>query len=151
MGESVVKRFESLEEGDHVLYNDKKAPLIVASIGDNEIVVRGPHGGEYMLYPAEDNPSLLLVSKPGNKQYASKVENLRIVGKWEQVEEGVWRHSITDAKVAVTENELGYWTINVDGFDGELPDLPKYGFSEREIAVEEAEKFIEKHPAGKTE
>lgn len=141
--------FDSLSVGDRVLYNEKKTPLTVQDREDGNVHVEGPKGGEYVLHVAEDNPELVLVSKHGSERYASKVTELRTVGEWEKTGDREWTHSQTAAVVSVVENDIGYWILEIDAFDGELPDQPKYGFMEEEKAVEEAEAFITEHPEGR--
>lgn len=140
--------FASLAKGDMVLYNDKKTPLTVTKTGEERVFVEGPLGGEYMLFRAEDEPDTILVAKPGNREYASYVADLRTVGRWQEVGEDAWRHSETGATISVEQNEVGYWTVTVDAFTGDAPDVPKYGFTEKELAVKEARRLIESHPEG---
>ncbi|MFB6076742.1 MAG: hypothetical protein ABEK12_01270 [Candidatus Nanohaloarchaea archaeon] len=99
------------------------------------------------LFQAEDDPDTLLVAKPGNREYASYVEDLRIVGQWTQIGDDRWEHSVTGAEIRVVETDAGFWTIAVDGFDGDV-DVPKYGFTEHGIAVEEAERLMRDAPEG---
>lgn len=145
-----VDTLQSLSEGDHVLFNDRKTPLTVTVVEEDRVFVDGPQGGEYVLFVAPDDPELVLVAKPGNRQYASKVEDLEVVGTWESVEDGVWQHSKTGATVQVVQNDAGYWTVDVDDMGGASPDVPGYGFLDREQAAETAEKFIANHPRGGT-
>ncbi|MFB6294969.1 MAG: hypothetical protein ABEI97_04370 [Candidatus Nanohaloarchaea archaeon] len=135
-----------IEEGDRVLFNDRKQPLTVVEAGEEKLLVEGPHGGEYVIFPAPDDPEVLLVAKPGNRQYASKVEDLRTVGYWEEVGDNAWRHTGTGATVAVVENDAGNWTLEVDGIAP--PELPGYGFLAEEDAVAAAEQFIGDNPEG---
>ncbi|MDY6776860.1 MAG: hypothetical protein SVQ76_02015 [Candidatus Nanohaloarchaea archaeon] len=138
-------QLEELEEGDRVLFNDRRQPLEVVEAGEGKALVEGPQGGEYVIFKAEDS-GVLLVSKPGNREYASKVEDLRRVGKWERTGEGAWVHDVTGSRVEVVENDAGNWTLEVEGV--EEPELPGYGFLEREDAVEEAEKLVRDNPEG---
>ncbi len=133
-----------IEEGDRVLFNDRKQPLTVVESGAEKLLVEGPNGGEYVIFPAPDDPDVLLVAKPGNRQYASKVEALRTVGYWEREDQNRWRHTGTGATVEVVENSAGNWTLDVDGI--EPPELPGYGFLAEEDAVAAAEKFIQDNP-----
>lgn len=133
------------KEGDRVLFNDRKQPLQVVSDGE-ELDVQGPSGGEYVIYEADSGD--LLVSKKGNKRYSSYVENLRKVGEWKEDDDLEWNHSGTNAQISVEQLETGNWKIIRENFHVEV-DQPKYGFLEKEAAVEEAEKLIRKHPEGK--
>ncbi len=137
---------DDIDEGDRVLFNDRKQPLVVRDAGEEKLLVDGPQGGEYVIFPAPDDPDVLLVAKPGNRQYASKVEDLRVVGHWTEPEDGQWRHTGTGATVDVVQNDAGNWTLAVDGVAP--PDLPGYGFLERDGAVEAAEQFMRRHPEG---
>ncbi|MDY6770294.1 MAG: hypothetical protein SVU88_04955 [Candidatus Nanohaloarchaea archaeon] len=137
---------EDIDEDDHVLFNDRKQPLAVVEAGDEKLLVEGPQGGEYVIYPAPDDPGTLLVARPGNRQYASLVEDLRVVGHWEETGARTWRHTGTGATVQVVETDTGHWTLAVDGIAP--PDLPGYGFMEESGAVEAAERFIRRHPEG---
>lgn len=135
--------FEELEQGDRILFNDRKYPLEIEAVDENRVHVEGPQGGEYVIYPAEDDPDLLLVSRKGSRRYASRVENLRKTGKWERESENAWKHS-SGTRIELVKNDSGFWTLET-----ELPaDTPKYGFSSREFAVEEAENLMEDHPEG---
>lgn len=148
MGAASVDVFQQVGAGDHVLFNDRKAPLTVETVEDGDVQVSGPKGGEYVLYRAADKQDLILVSKPGNWEYASKVVDLRIVGQWERIDDTRWEHTRSGAAVAVVRNELGYWSIVFDAFDGETPDVPKYGFTEKSAAIDEALKFVREQPEG---
>lgn len=134
---------EELEQDDRILFNDRKYPLVVKAVDENRVHVEGPQGGEYIIYPAEDDPDLLLVSRKGSRRYASKVEELRKTGRWVRESENAWEHT-SGTRIELVRNESGFWTLET-----ELPvDIPKYGFSAREFAMEEAEKLMEKHPEG---
>jgi hypothetical protein len=132
---------EDLEEGDRVLFNDRAQPLEVEEVGDDAVIVAGPKGGEYELY---EDDGTLLVCKKGNRRYSSYCRELRKVGKWER-EGDKWRHSISGAEVRLEEDENGYWRVKSERFE---PDNPRYGFSAKEFAVEEAESVIEDNPDG---
>jgi len=134
---------ENLEKGDRVLFNDRKTPLTVVSI-DEELTVEGPHGALYTVY--EENNSLLVCSE-GKKRYSSYCKNLRKVGKWIETENG-WKHSKTGASVELYETENGFWKVKINGVEDEF-DNPMYGFTRREFALEEAEKFVKDNPEGK--
>lgn len=134
---------ESFEEGEKVLFNDRKTPLRVSSVSEDEMVVEGPSGGEYEIYFDGDT---LLVSREGNRRYSSYCKKLRSVGEWVR-EEDTWRHTVSGAEVKIKEKENGFWTISSEKFEDEI-DTPMYGFTSREGAVEEIEGFISKHPEG---
>lgn len=136
-------KFEEFEEGDRILFNERKTPLTVEDIQEEEMQVKGPSGGEYEIYYDGDTR---LVAKPGNRKYSSYCKDLRKVGKWER-EGDEWRHSKTEASIKLVKNDNGFWTLKSEKFEDEL-DLPMYGFSNKEAAVEEAEKFIQKRPEG---
>ncbi len=145
-----VEVLKQLEKGDKVLYNEKKTPLTVASVDteSDEVVVQGPQGGEYLLFVPADNEELVLESRSGNREYANKVEDLRTVGEWVQTGEDRWEHSVSGATVELVQNDTGYWTVSVTGVDGDLPDIPRYGFTEKRFARETAEAFIADNPEG---
>lgn len=133
----------NFEKGEKVLFNDRKTPLTVREVSEQELVVEGPGGGEYEIYFDEDT---LLVCRKGNKRYSSYCKDLRSVGEW--VRGGhCWRHSKTDAEVCVIQNENGFYEIKSEKFQDEL-DNPAYGFTNKEAALEEAEKVIESNPEG---
>ncbi|MFB6147808.1 MAG: hypothetical protein ABEJ66_02895 [Candidatus Nanohaloarchaea archaeon] len=136
-------KLEELEEGDRILFNDRKHPLTVEAVDENRVHIEGPQGGEYILYRAEDDPETVLVSRKGNRRYASKVEDLRETGEWERKSEDRWEHS-SGTSIELVRNDSGFWTLET-----ELEvELPKYGYSSREFAVEEAEKLVEDNPEG---
>lgn len=138
--------FDDLEEGDRVVFNDRKQPLTVTDVGEEKALVEGPQGGAYMLFLAEDDPDIVLVSKPGNRRYASYVTGLRVTGAWEQVGEDAWTHTGTGAKVWLETNPSGHWTVRVEGIDG--VDVPRYGFTAKKFAREEAERIRRANPEG---
>lgn len=140
--------FDTLEAGDRVLYNEKQEPLTVATVQENGVWVEGPQGGEYLLFRAPDDPETILESQSGNREYARAVTDLRVVGEWEQTGEGTWTHTMSGATVHLTTTDAGYWTLTIDGFSGETPDIPQYGYMSREIALEEAQGFMDEHPEG---
>lgn len=138
--------FEELEEGDRILFNDRKIPLEVAEVEEDRVIVEGPGGGEYEIYEDEGT---LLWSKKGNRRYSSYCKDLRKVGKWSR-EDDTWTHSKTDAEIRVVKNDVGYWTIESEEIDVEKDvELPLYGYSDYETVEKEVEKFVEKHPDGK--
>ena len=137
-------KFEKFEEGDKILFSDRKTSLTVSKIEDERMLVEGPSGGEYEIYFDEDTR---LVAKPGNRKYSSYCKELRKVGKWVKKNENEWVHSKSEASIKIEKKSNGFWTIKSDKFEDEL-DLPMYGFSSREYAVEEVEKFISKRPEG---
>ncbi|MFB6204009.1 MAG: hypothetical protein ABEJ75_00010 [Candidatus Nanohaloarchaea archaeon] len=134
-----------LEEGDRVLFNDRSVPLTVEKVEDDRVVVEGPNGGEYEIYQAEDGS--VLVSRKGNRRYASYCRDLRKTGKWVR-EDDHWEHSKTGAELELEQLDTGFWTIKTDDFSREELDLPRYGYARKEFAEEDAEKFVEKHPEG---
>lgn len=136
-----------LEEGDLVLFNDRKIPVEVTAVDENRLHVEGPHGGEYIIFPAEETDDLLVRNKKSGREYATYCRELREIGRWER-EDDTWRHTKTGAEIALERNEAGFWTLASDEFDLEELDLPLYGYSEKEFAVEDAEEFISRHPEG---
>jgi hypothetical protein len=136
--------FSEIEEGDRILFNDRKTPLKVKKSSEHELLVEGPKGGEYRIYMDDGT---MLVARPGNERYSSYCENLREVGEWNRVEELKWVHSRTEASITIDEDEAGHFRVELEGLDQEF-DNPAYGFSSMEAAVEEVEKFIEDNPEG---
>ena len=136
-------KFEKFEEGDKILFGDRKTPLTVEEVKEDEMKVSGPSGGEYEIYYDGDTR---LVSKPGNRKYSSYCKDLRKVGEWERNGDE-WTHSRSEASIKVMKKDNGFWTLKSEKFEGEL-DLPMYGYSNKEFAVEDLEKFIEKRPEG---
>ncbi|MFB6245692.1 MAG: hypothetical protein ABEJ03_05100 [Candidatus Nanohaloarchaea archaeon] len=140
---SVDKAIESLEEGDRILFNDKKQPLEVIDREAEQLEATGPQGGVYYIYTDGD---ALLVSKDESKRYSSLVENLRKTGRWKETENG-WKHSRTGAMIRLEESETGTWTIETEGLESEI-EQPGMGYLDREKAVEDVEDFIEDYPEG---
>jgi hypothetical protein len=136
--------FEDLEKGLKILFNDRKTPLTVTEKDEEKALVQGPNGGKYEIYTDDGT---LLVSKEGNRRYSSYCKDLKSVGEW-QKGQNVWTHSKTGAKVVLERKENGFWTIRTEGLEDEI-DTPMYGYSDKEYAIEDAEKFIGKHPEGK--
>jgi hypothetical protein len=135
---------EDLEEGDKILFNDRKQPLEVVKVEDERVLVEGPSGGEYEIY--EDDGTLLW-SKEGNRRYSSYCKDLRTVGTWER-EKDRWEHS-SGTSIKLEKNEIGYWTIKSEGIQVEEElDLPKYGYSDKEKAEKDVQKVVRKHPEG---
>lgn len=144
--EESLQVFENLEEGDKVLFSDRKVPLEVTEVTEDRAVVEGPGGGDYEVF--EDDGTLLW-SKEGNRRYSSYCKNLRKVGGWKR-EDDTWRHSKTGNEISITENQMGYWTVESDDFDVENEiDLPMYGYSDKEVVEKEVEKFVKDHPEGR--
>lgn len=140
---NVAMEYSDLSEGQRILFNDRKTPLTVEKVEDDRVLVAGPSGGEYEIYREED---ALLVCKPGNRRYSSYCKDLRDVGEW--IREGnSWRHSKTGAEIELIENDNGFWTIKSEKFDDEI-DTPMYGYSKKEFAEEDAEKFVQNNPEG---
>lgn len=137
-------KFEDLEKGLKILFNDRKTPLEVVNKDDDKAVVKGPNGGRYEIYR---DAEALLVSREGNRRYSSYCKDLRSVGEWIK-EENRWRHSKTNAEVVLERKDNGFWTVRTEGLEDSV-DAPMYGYSNREFADEDAEKFVSKHPEGK--
>ncbi|MFQ3275623.1 MAG: hypothetical protein ACI9LV_000977 [Candidatus Nanohaloarchaea archaeon] len=138
------KELEELEEGDKILFNDRKQPLEVSKLEEDRVLVKGPGGGEYEIY--EDDGTLLW-SKEGNRRYSSYCNDLRTVGSWER-ENDKWEHS-SGTTIKLEKNEIGYWTIKAEGIEIEDElDLPKYGYSDKEKVEKDVEKVVRKHPEG---
>lgn len=140
-----IDSIKQLSEGDKILYEGKSRPLEVKKIEENAVIVEGPLGGQYQLFE-EDDAKHLLVSKPGNKDYASYAKNVRKIGEWIE-EDDKYIHSDTEASVELYRNKVGFWNVKVEGLDADF-DEPKYGFSNKEKAEEEASKIVEKNPEG---
>lgn len=136
---------DELEEGDRILFNDRAVPLTVEAVEEDRVVIEGPNGGEYEIYRAEDGS--MLVSRKGNRRYSSYCQELRKTGRWER-DGDRWKHSKTGAELRLEKNSTGFWTIRTEGVSREQLDLPRYGYSRKEFAEEDAEKFVEKHPEG---
>lgn len=136
-------KFEKFEKDDKILFNDRKAPLTVEQVKEEEMEVSGPSGGEYEIYYDGDTR---LVAKPGNRKYSSYCKDLRKVGEWIRTEDE-WIHSKSEASIKLEKKDNGFWTLKSEKFEDEL-DNPMYGFSNREAALEEVEKFIENCPEG---
>lgn len=138
----------NLKENDRILFDNRAQPLKIVKIEDNQIKIEGPSGGDYILFVAEEQDRVL-ISKEGGRDYASYIDNLRKVGEWQKTDENTWNHSKSGAEFKLGKTETGYWTIKTDDFNLEEEiDLPLYGYSDREFAEEEVEKFIKKHPEG---
>ena len=136
-------KFEKFEKDDKILFNDRKTPLTVEQVKEEEMEVSGPSGGEYEIYYDGDTR---LVAKPGNRKYSSYCKDLRKVGEWIRTEDE-WIHSKSEASIKLEKKDNGFWTLKSEKFEDEL-DNPMYGFSNREAALEEVEKFIENCPEG---
>lgn len=143
MDDTVV--FEGLEVGDRVLFEGRKQPLTVLEDRGDAYLIEGPQGGEYVLHRDDD---VLLLSKPGNRRYASRVEGLRTTGEWEQVGADQYRHTVTGAELELVESASGFLTIRAEGLEDDL-DIPGYGFTDREHAEGALEDIIEDHPEGR--
>ena len=135
--------FENFEKGDKILFSDRKTPLTVEEVEDEEMKVSGPSGGEYEIYFDGDTR---LVAKPGNRKYSSYCKDLRKVGKWNRKGDE-WVHSKSEASISLVKKDNGFWELKSDEFGDEL-DNPMYGFSNKEAAEEEVEKFVGKNPEG---
>jgi len=130
-------------ENDKVLFNERKTPLTVNKASKKSLVVEGPKGGKYKIYFDNDT---LLVCKPGNEDYSSYCKDLRKVGEWSRNGDK-WVHSKSEALLEIVKKDNGFWTIESEKFEEEL-DLPMYGYSSKEYAIEDVEKFIGKKPEG---
>lgn len=136
-------KFEKFEKDDKILFNDRKTPLTIEEVKEEEMKVTGPSGGKYEIYYDGDTR---LVAKPGNRKYSSYCKDLRKVGEWIRTEDE-WIHSKSEASIKLEKKDNGFWTLKSEKFEDEL-DNPMYGFSNREAALEEVEKFIESCPEG---
>jgi hypothetical protein len=143
-----IQIYDNLEEDDRILFDKRAKPLKVIAIEDDQIKIKGPSGGEYILFKAEEKQRVL-TSKEDSRDYASYVENLREIGEWEKTDETTWKHSKSDAKFTIEKKKTGFWTIKSDDFNlREEIDLPLYGYSAKEFAIKDIQKFINKHPEG---
>lgn len=140
-----IKKPGELEKGDKILFKGRSRPLKVEKADEEKALIKGPLGGEYELFDAEDAKHLL-VSKPGDRDYASYAENVRKIGEWKKKEDE-FTHTDTEASVKLYRNEAGFWNVKIDGLDADF-DRPRYGFSNKEKAMEEALKIVEKNPEG---
>jgi hypothetical protein len=141
-----VESIQELEEGEKLLFKGRKTPLKVSKLEEDRALIEGPQGGEYQIFCAEESEKLL-ISKPGKRRYASYVENLRKVGKWDEKEENSWEHTSTGARIWLEQKDTGFWTIRSENFDKNL-ELPKYGFSDLESVEEELQKLVRENPEG---
>lgn len=140
--------YQALKTGDKILFDSRSKPLEVKEIEKDQIKIQGPSGGEYILFVAEEKDRVL-ISKENKRDYASYVENLRKVGEWRQKSENKWKHSKSGSEIKLEKKETGYWTIKTEDFNLEKEiDLPLYGYSDHDFAVEDVEKLISKHPEG---
>lgn len=136
-------KFEELEKGLKILFNDRKTPLKVLEKDSEKGIIQGPNGGRYEVYKDDGT---VLVSREGNRRYSSYCENLRSVGQWNR-NKNIWSHSKTGAEVILERKNNGFWTIRTEGLEDEI-DTPMYGYSDKEFAEEDAEKFVDGHPEG---
>ncbi len=137
--------FENLEEGDFILFNERKQPLKVKESKNNFLVVEGPKGGLYEIFERGEE---LEVSKKGNRRFSNQVKDLRKTGRWKKTSDDVWRHTGTDSEIRVFKRDTGFWDIEFRGFEPDK-DLPDYGFTSRKYALEEVEKILKKNSEGK--
>lgn len=83
MEEKISKKFESLEEGDQIIFNGRQEPLEVTggySKKGNSVMVKGPRSGRYYLVQNRHNPEKIgIVSM--TSVYADKgwIEGLQVV------------------------------------------------------------------------
>ncbi len=129
-----------LEEGDRVLFGDRKVPLEVEEVAEDRALVDGPQGGEYVLYTEED---IVLVSSKGDRRYSSLAEDLRTTGRWRRTGD-IWTHSKTGQQVRLEETKAGFWRIDTEF----AVDQPKYGYRSKEDAEAEVRGLIDDHPEG---
>ena len=130
-----------LEEGDRVLFGDRKLPLEVEEVKEDRAVVDGPQGGEYTLYTEGDT---VLVSSKGDRRYSSLAEDLRRTGRWERTGD-IWTHSKTGQQVRLEETEAGFWRIDTEF----AVDQPKYGYRSKEDAETDVQNLIDNNPEGR--
>lgn len=140
-----ISKIEELEEQDRILFNDRARPLKVAECKKDSVLLEGPLGGRYQLFE-EENADHLLVSKPGDREYASYAKDLRRTGEWIETDKG-FEHTDTEASVHLVRNDSGFWSLKVSDLDADF-DIPKYGFSDKEYAEEEMKKIVENNPEG---
>ena len=140
-----IESIQNLSEGDKLLYEGKSKPLEVKEMQEEAVIIEGPNGGRYQLFEEEDAKHLL-VSKPGNKDYASYAKKVRKIGEWIKKKDR-YIHTDTEASVELYKNKVGFWNVKVEGMDADF-DEPKYGFSNKEKAEEEASKIVESNPEG---
>lgn len=140
-----TETYKNLQVGDKVLFNDRKQPLTVEELNEDRVLIEGSQGGEYQIYLSEDEENVLF-SKRDSRRYASYCKDLRKVGEWKK-EGNLWKHSKTDAKISLSQNEVGYWKIEVENIGSDL-EQPKYGYSDKEEAIKDIEKVIRDNPEG---
>lgn len=136
--------FDDIQEGDSILFNDRKTPLTVERKTEDSITVKGPKGGAYEIYREDDST---LVCKKGNKRYSSYCDNLRKTGKWVEKDEK-WVHSKSNAKISLVQKENGFWSVKTENISPKDFETPKYGYTSKESAINEIEDFTEQHPEG---
>lgn len=141
-----VEDLQVLEEGDKVLFDGRAKPLTVEEVKEEAVIIKGPNGGMYQLFDEEDAKHFL-ISKPGDREYASYAKGLRKIGEWKQMDEDEFVHSNTEASVKLVKSKAGFWTVEVEGLKHDL-DLPKYGYSSKDAAREELEKLVDRNPEG---
>ncbi len=141
-----MEELGDLQEGDRILFNDRKMPLTVQETEKDSVLVEGPNGGRVRLFRAEETDDVLYC-RPGNRDYASYLENLRKTGRWKKNSRKIWTHTGSGADLKLVKNEAGFWTVQTQDFNENL-DLPKYGFSSREDAEEKIHEIMEKYPEG---
>lgn len=132
-----------IKKSDRILFNERKKPLEVKGKSGDEIIVKGPKGGEYKIYKENDS---LLIAKPGNKRYSSYCKNLRKVGEWQRKNVYLWIHSKSGASLEIKKDDAGHYRVVEEG----VPQFenPAYGFSSMEVAIDEVENFIDENPEG---
>ena len=140
-----IEALDKLNEGDRILFDERSQPLEVKELEEQKIIVEGPKGGQYQIF--DEDAKHFLISKPGDREYASYIQNLRRVGEWEKLEDRKYRHTDTEASLELLQKDTGFWTIQASKFDTEI-DVPKYGFSNREAAEEQLEKILQSNPEG---
>jgi hypothetical protein len=133
---------ENLEEGDRVLFGDRKQPLKVLE-NSEKLKVEGPNGAEYLFWEADNGK--LLYAQEGKERYASYAEDLRKVGEWRR-DGDTWKHTDTGKTLRLEKTGTGFWSIETEP-EG-LIDKPLYGYTDKEEAEKDVEKYIRKNPEG---
>lgn len=130
-----------IEPGDRLLFNDRKHPVRVKNITDEQIEIEGPEGGIYYLKPVETG---FIISSSPSFSYNRSVENMRFAGEWKSSDENRWEHSLTDREIEVYQKENGFWQVRTDlDFEG-----PRYGFTSKAEAASKAKELMRDNPEG---
>ncbi|WP_414838032.1 hypothetical protein ACK3SF_01370 [Candidatus Nanosalina sp. VS9-1] len=139
-----IKDLGKLDEGDKILFDERSQPLEIQETDEKKVIVEGPKGGQYQIF--DEDAKHFLISKPGDREYASYIKNLRRIGEWIETDEDSYRHTDTEASLELVKNSAGFWTVKASGIQN--LDLPKYGFSDKEAAREQLEKILDSNPEG---